>query len=216
VTFWQQRVGLNGAPLVVHKFRTLLPAIDAVGRPLSDAERSTALGRFLRVTRLDELPQLFDIFRGQMSLIGPRPLLPVDLPAEWSLRQSVRPGLTGWAQVHGGKDVTADEKNALDEWYVHHASLSLDLKILWRTLRIVFTGDMREDGAIERAMLFQAERRGLQAKAPEDATEATAKITAPPDRPRAEIVELTDCLRRNVATAPAIPAPGAPTSQRAS
>jgi lipopolysaccharide/colanic/teichoic acid biosynthesis glycosyltransferase len=212
VTFWQQRVGLNGAPLVVHKFRTLLPAVDAVGRPLSDAERSTALGRFLRATRLDELPQLYDIFRGQMSLIGPRPLLPVDLPAEWSLRQSVRPGLTGWAQVHGGKDVTADEKNALDEWYVHHASLSLDLKILWRTLRIVFTGDMREDGAIDRAMQFRAERLAR----PEDEHVSAAQITAAAFARRgAEIVDLTDRVRRHVSAAPVSAAPGATRPQRA-
>ena len=158
VTFWQQRVGVHGEPIVVHKFRTFAPAVDAQGRLLSDEERSSALGRFLRACRLDELPQLFDVLRGHMSLIGPRPLLPVDLAEDCSIRLSVVPGLSGWAQVHGGKTITADEKNALDEWYVYHASLALDLRIIWTTLRIVVRGDARQDDALETALQFRAKR----------------------------------------------------------
>jgi lipopolysaccharide/colanic/teichoic acid biosynthesis glycosyltransferase len=158
VTFWQQRVGVHGEPIVVHKFRTFAPAVDATGRLLSDDERSSALGRFLRACRLDELPQLFDVLRDHMSLIGPRPLLPVDLAEDCSIRLSVVPGLTGWAQVHGGKSISADEKNALDEWYVYHASFGLDLRIILRTLRIVFRGDTREDDAMSVALAFRAKR----------------------------------------------------------
>jgi lipopolysaccharide/colanic/teichoic acid biosynthesis glycosyltransferase len=158
VTFWQQRVGLHGDPIVVNKFRTLSPAVDANGRMLSLEERESALGRFLRAVRLDELPQLYDVVRGRMNLIGPRPLLPVDLANDCSVRQSVVPGLTGWAQVHGGKEISVEEKNALDEWYVYHASPSLDLKIIWSTIRIVVSGDRRKDDAIVQAMSFRAKR----------------------------------------------------------
>lgn len=158
VTFWQQRVGANGDPIVVHKFRTLAPAVDAEGRLLSDEERSSALGRFLRAARLDELPQLVDVLRGHMNLIGPRPLLPEDLAQDCSIRLSVVPGLTGWAQIHGGKSITADEKNALDEWYVYNACPSLDLRIMWRTIRIVLAGDARQDDAITVALNFRESR----------------------------------------------------------
>lgn len=164
VSFWQQRVGLGGQPIVVHKFRTFAPAVDAEGRLLSDSERASRLGAFLRATRLDELPQLLDVVAGRMSLIGPRPLLPIDLPAECAVRQSVLPGLTGWAQVHGGKAVDADEKNALDEWYVEHASPATDLRIVWLTLRIMLAGDVREDGAIEEALKFRRRRLAREAK----------------------------------------------------
>lgn len=164
VTFWQQRVGVHGEPIVVHKFRTFAPAVDAIGRPLSDGERSSRLGRFLRACRLDELPQLFDVLRGRMSLIGPRPLLPVDLADDCSARLSVVPGLTGWAQVHGGKAISADEKNALDEWYVYHASLALDLRIVWATLRIVFKGDARQDDALAVALAFREKRLRREAR----------------------------------------------------
>lgn len=170
VTFWQQRVGLHGDPIVVHKFRTLAPAVDADGRMLSLEERASGLGRFLRAVRLDELPQLYDVVRGRMNLIGPRPLLPVDLAHDCSVRQSVVPGLTGWAQVHGGKEISADEKNALDEWYVYHASPSLDLKIIWSTIRIVVSGDRRKDDAILQAMSFRAKRMSEKAAA-DDACE---------------------------------------------
>lgn len=164
VMFWQQRVGVHGEPIVVHKFRTFAPAVDANGRLLSDEERSSPLGRVLRACRLDELPQLFDVLRGHMSLIGPRPLLPVDLAEDCSIRLSVSPGITGWAQVQGGKAITADEKNALDEWYIYHASLALDLRIVWSTLRIVFKGDARQDDALAVALAFRDKRLKREAR----------------------------------------------------
>jgi lipopolysaccharide/colanic/teichoic acid biosynthesis glycosyltransferase len=164
VMFWQQRVGVHGEPILVHKFRTFAPAVDADGRVLSDDERSTPLGRFLRACRLDELPQLFDVLRGHMNLIGPRPLLPVDLADDCSIRLSVAPGLTGWAQVHGGKAISAEEKNALDEWYIYHASLALDLRIVWSTLRIVFKGDARQDDALAVALAFRDKRLKREAR----------------------------------------------------
>lgn len=178
VTFWQQRVGFHGEPIVVHKFRTFAPAVDADGRLLSDDERASKLGRFLRAVRLDELPQLYDVFRGRMNLIGPRPLLPVDLAEDCSVRLSVIPGLTGWAQVHGGKEITPEEKNALDEWYVYHASLFLDLRIAWMTMQIVICGDTRRDGAIAQAVAFRKKRLSEE-RAQETAREATQSKTTP-------------------------------------
>ena len=127
-------------------------AVDATGRRLQDAERLTPVGRFLRATRVDELPQLFNVVMGDMALIGPRPLLLVDQPAEHSLRLSIAPGLTGWAQIHGGKLVNAEEKNALDEWYVRNASPKLDVAIVLRTLVIVLTGDRRNETRLTAAL----------------------------------------------------------------
>jgi lipopolysaccharide/colanic/teichoic acid biosynthesis glycosyltransferase len=127
-------------------------AVDARGRRLEDAERLTPVGRFLRDTRVDELPQLLNVVMGDMALIGPRPLLLVDQPAEHSLRLSIAPGLTGWAQIHGGKLVTAEEKNALDEWYVRNASPKLDVAIILRTLVIVLTGDRRNETRLSTAL----------------------------------------------------------------
>jgi lipopolysaccharide/colanic/teichoic acid biosynthesis glycosyltransferase len=97
------------------------------------------------------LPQLFNVLRGDMSIIGPRPLLPVDLAQSAELRASVVPGLTGWAQVHGGKLITASEKNALDEWYVRNASIRLDIKIFAKTLVTILRGDRRAEGVLLRA-----------------------------------------------------------------
>lgn len=141
VVFWQQRQGLGGAPILVYKFRTLLAPFDENGRLRSDAERLPPLGALLRMTRFDELPQLFNLLSGDMSLIGPRPLLPIDQPEDYAKRLSVRPGITGWAQVNGGKLVQAEDKRLLDEWYIENASLKLDLIIALRTLKIIFSGD---------------------------------------------------------------------------
>ena len=105
--------------------------------------------------RLDELPQLFNVLVGDMSLIGPRPLLPHDQPTNAGLRLSVRPGITGWAQVHGGNLVTPEEKGALDEWYVHHASLWLDLRVLVFTLGFLITGERRSEEAVRTARFIQ-------------------------------------------------------------
>lgn len=150
--FWQERLGYRGRRISVHKFRTLRNPLDRHGRVMSDSERLSKIGRFLRATRLDELPQLYDILRGDMSIIGPRPLLPVDMPAGDHFRLLAPPGLTGWAQVHGGKLVTPEEKSALDRWYINNVSLSLDLRILWLTCMAPFHGDRRDEDVLRMAL----------------------------------------------------------------
>jgi lipopolysaccharide/colanic/teichoic acid biosynthesis glycosyltransferase len=157
VVFWQQRAGRDGVPLYLYKFRTLQTLSDRRTRQKRDAQFPSSIGRFLRATRLDELPQLWNILAGDMSLIGPRPLLPVDQPKDTSFRLSVRPGITGWAQVCGGKLISAVEKNALDEWYIRHASLQLDSIIAARTIWMVLTGDRRDEKAISMALLERAQ-----------------------------------------------------------
>lgn len=137
VLFRQLRPGLHGRPFTLYKFRTMTDARDAQGALLPDAERLTPLGRFLRSTSLDELPELFNVLKGEMSLVGPRPLLMEYLPRytpEQLRRHEVRPGITGWAQVNGRNVLSWEEKFALDVWYVEHHSFWLDLKILWLTL----------------------------------------------------------------------------------
>ena len=140
VLFTQIRPGLHGRPFRMVKFRTMHNATDAAGRPLSDAERLTRLGRFLRGASLDELPELWNVLTGDMSLVGPRPLLmeylPLYSPAQ-ARRHDVRPGVTGWAQINGRNALSWDEKFALDLWYVDHHSLRLDLNILRQTIRKV-------------------------------------------------------------------------------
>ncbi len=133
VLFRQLRPGLHGQPFTLYKFRTMTDARDAQGALLPDAERLTPLGRFLRSTSLDELPELFNVLKGEMSLVGPRPLLMEYLPRytpEQLRRHEVRPGITGWAQVNGRNVLSWEEKFALDVWYVEHHSFWLDLKIL--------------------------------------------------------------------------------------
>lgn len=122
------------------KFRTMLDAVDARGNPLPDSERMTAFGHVLRSTSLDELPELFNVLRGEMSLVGPRPLLMQYLPlytAAQARRHDVRPGLTGWAQVNGRNSLSWEDRFALDVWYVDHRTLMLDVRILWLTVRKV-------------------------------------------------------------------------------
>jgi lipopolysaccharide/colanic/teichoic acid biosynthesis glycosyltransferase len=141
VLFRQPRPGLHGRPFQLLKFRTMRDAVDASGEPLPDDQRLTAFGRRLRATSLDELPTLWNVARGDMSLVGPRPLLMEYLPRytpEQARRHAVRPGITGWAQVNGRNAISWDEKFRLDVWYVDHRSLALDLRILWMTLRKVF------------------------------------------------------------------------------
>ena len=150
--FWQRRVGLHGRTVFVYKFKTMRNAVDGGGRLLSAPERSTRVGQILRATRLDELPQLFNVIKGDMAIIGPRPLLPIDQPAEPALRLSVAPGLTGWAQINGGKLVSAEEKNSLDEWYVRNASLRVDAEIVWRTFVTVVLGDRRKEDQLAAAL----------------------------------------------------------------
>jgi len=140
VLFTQERPGLCGRPFKIYKFRTMTPARDVDGQSLQDGQRLTALGLLLRKWSVDELPQLFNVFKGDMSLVGPRPLLMAYLPlynAMQARRHEVRPGITGWAQVHGRNAISWPEKFALDVWYVDHRSLWLDARILWMTVRKV-------------------------------------------------------------------------------
>lgn len=144
VLFRQTRPGLMGRPFQMVKFRTMRNAVDATGTPLSDAERLTRLGRFLRSTSIDELPELWNVLKGEMSLVGPRPLLMEYLPLytpEQARRHEVRPGVTGWAQINGRNALTWSEKFRLDVWYVDHRNLLLDLRIIWLTIRKVIVRD---------------------------------------------------------------------------
>jgi sugar transferase EpsL len=140
VLFRQVRPGLHGRPFTIWKFRTMRDARDEHGRPLPDEARITRLGQFLRETSLDELPELLNVLGGSMSLVGPRPLLVEYLerytPAQ-ARRHLVKPGITGWAQIHGRNALSWEEKFALDTWYVDHQSLGLDLHILLRTVLAV-------------------------------------------------------------------------------
>ena len=140
VLFRQTRPGLHGRPFQMVKLRTMTDARGPDGALLPDAERLTPFGRFLRSTSLDELPELWNVLRGDMSLVGPRPLLMEYLPLytpEQARRHAVRPGITGWAQVNGRNALSWEEKFALDVWYVDHQSLALDIRILWLTARKV-------------------------------------------------------------------------------
>jgi lipopolysaccharide/colanic/teichoic acid biosynthesis glycosyltransferase len=140
VLFRQERPGLNGRPFTLLKFRTMQHACDASGELLPDDQRLGRAGRFLRSTSLDELPELVNVVRGDMSLVGPRPLLMEYLKRyseRQALRHRVRPGVTGWAQVNGRNALTWDARLEHDVWYVEHASFALDLRILWKTALLV-------------------------------------------------------------------------------
>ena len=141
VLFRQTRPGLHGKPFQLIKFRTMRNAIGPEGRPLPDSERMTSFGSFLRSASLDELPELWNVLKGDMSLVGPRPLLMEYLPLyslEQARRHELRPGVTGWAQVNGRNALSWDEKFRLDVWYVDNHSFWLDLKILALTVKKVF------------------------------------------------------------------------------
>ncbi len=169
VLFKQERPGLNGKPFHMIKFRTMLDATDSNGTPLPDGARLTPFGHFLRSSSLDELPELWNVLKGEMSLVGPRPLLMQYLllyTAAQNRRHEVRPGVTGWAQVNGRNSLSWDEKFKLDVWYVDNRSLKLDVKILFLTVRKVlikegisqennatmepFTGSMVDDDKFSR------------------------------------------------------------------
>ena len=152
VVFWQQRLGRNGAPLHLYKFRTLHTLFDRRTMEKREAQLPSSVGRFLRATRLDELPQLWNVLSGDMSIIGPRPLLPIDQPQDTTLRLAVRPGLTGWAQVCGGRLISVEEKNALDEWYIRHASFKLEAVIVKRTIGMLLAGERRNENTIAAAL----------------------------------------------------------------
>jgi lipopolysaccharide/colanic/teichoic acid biosynthesis glycosyltransferase len=137
VLFQQLRPGLEGQPFTLYKFRTMNDRRDPAGRLLPDSERLTRFGRLLRSTSLDELPELWNVLRGEMSLVGPRPLLMQYLERyspEQRRRHDVLPGITGWAQVNGRNAITWEQKFALDAWYVNHVSIGLDAQILLQTL----------------------------------------------------------------------------------
>jgi lipopolysaccharide/colanic/teichoic acid biosynthesis glycosyltransferase len=150
VFFRQIRPGKQGTPFEMIKFCTMLDAVDENGHPLPDDRRITPFGQFLRSTSLDELPELWNVLKGDMSLVGPRPLLMDYLPlysAEQYRRHNVRPGVTGWAQVNGRNAVSWDEKFRLDVWYVDNRSLWLDLRILFMTVKKVVKRDgINQDG----------------------------------------------------------------------
>ncbi|MBQ0746648.1 MAG: sugar transferase [Marinobacter sp.] len=144
VLFRQIRPGKNGKPFQMVKFRTMRDALDAQGNPLPDSERMTTFGQFLRSSSLDELPGLWNVLKGEMSLVGPRPLLMEYLPLyskEQYRRHDVRPGVTGWAQVNGRNAISWEDKFKLDVWYVDNRSFWLDLKILFLTVKKVLVRD---------------------------------------------------------------------------
>ncbi|MGX5659511.1 sugar transferase [Castellaniella ginsengisoli] len=144
VLFHQVRPGLQGRSFRMIKFRTMRDAVGADGQPLPDAERMTPFGRLLRSTSLDELPELWNVLKGDMSLVGPRPLLMEYLPLytpEQARRHEVRPGITGWAQINGRNALGWEDKFRLDVWYVDNQSLWLDLKILYLTVKKVLVRD---------------------------------------------------------------------------
>jgi lipopolysaccharide/colanic/teichoic acid biosynthesis glycosyltransferase len=151
VIFWQQRPGWYGRPFKLYKFRTMRAPHDQCRKRIPDDQRSSAVGRILRRTRLDELPQLYNVLVGDMSLIGPRPLLPCDQSPDYAPRLSVRPGITGWAQVNGGRIIAPSDKYILDIWYAQNASFVLDLKIVLSTVKMVFFGDRINTKAVNQA-----------------------------------------------------------------
>ena len=143
--FFQERPGKDGKIFRIVKFKTMTDERDADGKLLPDGERLTKVGKFVRSTSIDELPQLFNVLKGDMALIGPRPLLPQDLPLytpEQMRRHEVRPGISGWAQCHGRNAISWTEKFKLDVWYVDHCTLLTDLKIIFTTIKNVL---MRKD-----------------------------------------------------------------------
>lgn len=140
IFFIQRRPGLHGRPFSLIKFRTMTSGTGADGALLPDSERLTRFGKFLRASSIDELPELWNVIKGDMSLVGPRPLLMEYMPLyslEQSRRHHVRPGITGWAQVNGRNSLSWEEKFALDVWYVDNHGFMLDLRILWLTVRKV-------------------------------------------------------------------------------
>ncbi|PJG42961.1 sugar transferase [Acinetobacter tandoii] len=144
VLFRQVRPGLHGKPFEMIKFRTMKDALDEQGNPLPDSERLTPFGKMLRSTSLDEMPELWNVIKGDMSVVGPRPLLMEYLPLyniEQAKRHNVRPGMTGYAQVNGRNAISWDEKFKLDTWYVEHQSTVLDFKIMFKTVQKVIAKD---------------------------------------------------------------------------
>ncbi|MBJ7582587.1 sugar transferase [Aeromonas veronii] len=164
VLFRQTRPGLNGNPFEMVKFRTMKDAVDAQGNPLPDSERMTPFGDKLRNSSIDELPELWNVLKGEMSLVGPRPLLMQYLPLyspEQARRHEVRPGVTGWAQINGRNAISWEEKFKLDVWYVDNRSFWLDIKILLLTVKKVFVKEgISADGHVTIAPFTGQEQQG--------------------------------------------------------
>jgi lipopolysaccharide/colanic/teichoic acid biosynthesis glycosyltransferase len=163
IMFRQSRSGFKGRVFFVNKFRTMDSTRDEAGELLSDARRTTRLGRVLRVTRIDELPQLWSVLIGEMSLVGPRPLLPETVEhagARGSVRSLVRPGITGWAQVNGNALLSDADKIALDCWYVANRSWALDFLIICRTVTVILKGERIDAAAIRNAYASSSYRGG--------------------------------------------------------
>lgn len=148
--FFQERPGKDGKIFKVVKFKTMTDERDKDGKLLPDAKRLTKIGRFIRSTSIDELPQLWNVLKGDMSLIGPRPLLVQYLPLyskEQARRHEVRPGITGWAQCHGRNAISWQKKFELDVWYVDHISFATDCKVIWTTIqKVIKRADISEEG----------------------------------------------------------------------
>jgi lipopolysaccharide/colanic/teichoic acid biosynthesis glycosyltransferase len=162
ILFWQQRAGLHGRDFQLYKVRTLRSAFDRQGQKTPKEQRLSWIGRLLRRTRRDELPQLLNVLVGDMSLVGPRPLLPQDQPPNPSVRLIVRPGITGWAQVNGGNLLSPEEKEELDAWYVRNASFWLDFRIIAMTLRSFLRGDRRSESVFAEARADRAAADGAR------------------------------------------------------
>jgi lipopolysaccharide/colanic/teichoic acid biosynthesis glycosyltransferase len=183
LSFWQERVGWKGRTFLIYKFRTLRAPFDSSGRFEPTDRQPTAIGRLLRATRIDELPQLLNVLLGDMSLIGPRPLLPEDQPANSQMRLSVRPGITGWAQVNGAKLLSTERKVQLDEWYVRNASLLLDLRITLMTVAMMIQSRMQSEEAL-------ADSEQVQSKNSAFERTITAPSVVAPDPPSLRMREL--------------------------
>jgi len=165
VLFWQERQGWKRRSFLMYKFRTLSAPFDSDGNPAIGREPSP-IGQLLRATRLDELPQLLNVLLGDMSLIGPRPLLPEDQPDNTAVRLSVRPGITGWAQVNGAKLVTKEDKGKLDEWYIQNASIWLDIRILWMTATMMLKSRLGSRETVADLAQVQSKDIGLDTTLP--------------------------------------------------
>jgi lipopolysaccharide/colanic/teichoic acid biosynthesis glycosyltransferase len=162
ILFRQVRAGRDGKDFEIVKFRTMRDLWDEQGSLLPDSSRVTRVGRLLRRTRLDEIPEILNILRGEMSFVGPRPLLPSTISkfgADGVLRCQVRPGLTGWAQINGNTLLTQQEKLELDLWYVTHRSPAMDAWVMLRTVAVMVFGERRNTGNLEKALASDRNRR---------------------------------------------------------
>ena len=156
--FLQERPGLHGKIFKIIKYKTMTDERDAEGNLLPDKDRLTAVGKFVRKTSIDELPQLINVLKGDMALIGPRPLLPEYLPyytEEENHRHDVRPGISGWAQVNGRNNVLWNEKLAMDIWYVNHVSLKIDIHVIIKTIKSVILRESVEVAGVEPLTAFR-------------------------------------------------------------